>query len=255
MISIGTTFNKRIFEARGRNQKTNSFIDMQQKYPNYKFYAYHENSFEQDKYNESIDFSQYDLERDNLFLFDLFEENSDWLVEFLQTSPLKDCHLIKDQGWRGHKDNLYWNRNAIYWFRKIAAIKHCIEQIDTKYLLWLDTDTEIAKNFDDKFYNYIDQFDCSVFIRSGMPIDSDIVIFNFHKNGKKVAQEWINYFLSLKAFKERRWDDSWILTKVVENFRNIYSFGGLQTNKFNISNYILHYKGTNQHLRKKKEGI
>ena len=92
-ISVGTTFNKRIFEARRQNgsQSSNIFWEMKEKYPEVPFYAYHENSFEKEKYNESIDF---DVDWDGLNLYDVFEVNKDWIEDFISTSPLKDCHKI-----------------------------------------------------------------------------------------------------------------------------------------------------------------
>lgn len=254
IISVGTTFNKRIYDS--EYQKI--FADMRDNYPYLNFYVYHENSFELSKNNQKIDFTG--EERDNLHLLDVFKVNEDWLEDFLKTSPLKDCHTM---GNSGVVDSHYFNRNAIYWFRKIAAVKHIIEQVDTKYLLWLGADTYFRTDkghpngLDEEFFDYVSKFDCSVVKRPGQAIESDVIVFNFEKNGKKIAEEWVDYFLSMKAFKEKRWDDGYILTKVVEQMeKQDYSFGSLRWEfKNNVYRYIRHYKGPLKDIRDKKRGI
>ena len=254
ILSIGTTFNKRIYDS--EYQKI--FADMRDNYPYINFYVYHENSFEMSKYNQEIDFSN--EERNNLHLFDVFKVNEDWIEDFLKTSPLKDCHKM---GSRGGFDDQYFNRNAIYWFRKIAAVKHCIEQVDTKYLLWLGADTYFRTDkghpngLDEDFFEYVDKFDCSVVKRPDAAIESDVVVFNFEKNGREIANEWVDYFLSLRTFKETRWDDGYILTRVMEEMeKDGYSFGSLRWEfKNNIYRYIRHYKGPLLNIRDKEKGI
>lgn len=253
-ISVGTTFNKRIFEARRQNgsQSSNIFWEMKEKYPEVPFYAYHENSFEKEKYNESIDF---DVDWDGLNLYDVFEVNKDWIEDFINDSPLKDCHKITNSEYNGHGSNNYWNRNAIYWFRKIAAIKHCIEQVDTDHLLWVGCDTMIGREFDEQLFSYIEDYDSSLIIRAGQSIESDVTLFNFKKRGKAIIEYWIDMFLSQRAFKERRWDDGYILEITRRHLDKDYSFGNLRGEWFDIYKYILHYKGTNVNLRKNKPGI
>ena len=255
IISIGTTFNKRIYES--EYQKI--FDDMEENYSDINFYVYHENSFEKSKYDVEIDFTE--KERDNLHLFDVFKVNN-WLEDFIKTSPLKDCHKYGSPGCDPSADPEYWKRNAIYWFRKIAAVRHCIEQVDTKYLLWLGADTYFRTDkghpngLDDEFFDYVNQFDCSVVKRPGAALETDVVLFNFEKNGKKIAEEWVDYFISLKAFNESRWDDSHMLTVVMNNLKNIYTFGGLRYEApFNVYRYIRHYKGPLLSVRDKQKGI
>ena len=256
-VTIGTTFNKRIYES----EYQQIFADMKDNWPETNFFVYHENSFEREKFGQEIDFSQ--EIRDNLYLYDVFDVN-DWMSDFIKTSPLKDCHKIGEPGCvPSHDDSPYWRRNAIYWFRKIAAIKHCIEHCKTPYLVWLGADTFFRTDkgypngLDQQFFDYVSQFDCSVVKRPGQSLETDIVIFNFNKKGKQVAQEWIEYFLSGKTFNERRWDDAYILTKVMEQTENKkYSFGGLRYEApFNVYRYIRHYKGPLLEIRDKKKGI
>ena len=259
IVTIGTTFNKRIYES----EHCQIFTDMKDNWPEIKFFAYHENSFEKEKFNQEIDFIQ--EVRDNLYLYDVFEVN-DWLADFLKTSPLKDCYKIGKPGCEpAGDDSPYWRRNAIYWFRKVAALKHCIENVKTPYLVWLDVDTFFRKDkghpngFDKQFFDYVSQFDCSVIKRPGLSLETGVVVFNFEKKGRQVAEEWIEYFMSLRAFDEIRWDDAYILTKVMEQTGSWkYSFGDTRhgvplVNQ--VYRYVRHYKGPIMEVRDKKEGI
>ena len=49
-------------------------------------------------------------------------------------------------------------------------------------------------------------------------IDAEIMVFNLEKNGKEVVKKWFEYYTSLRAFDEFRWDDGYILTLLVEQF-------------------------------------
>ena len=259
IVTIGTTFNKRIYES--EYQKI--FADMRDNWSEIDFFVYHENSFEKEKFGQEINFSQ--EIRDNLYLHDVFEVNP-WMSDFIKSSPLKDCHTIGTPGCVPSSDSSpYWRRNAIYWFRKIAAIKHCIEHCKTQYLVWLGADTYFRTDkghpdgFDQPFFDYVSKFDCSVIKRPGQTLETDVVIFNFDKKGKEVALEWIDYFLSLRAFKEVRWDDAYILTKVMEQTENKkYSFGSVRHGvpiENQVYRYVLHYKGPLLEIRDKKKGI
>ena len=161
-------------------------------------------------------------------------------------------------------NSLYWKRNAIYWFRKIAAINHCINQVKTDYLIWLDADTIFNRKkgkdgFDDVFFDYVSQFDCSVIKRPGLSLETGIVVFNFKKNGKQVAEEWLDYFISLRAFDEKRWDDAYILTKIMEQTSSRrFSFGDTRhgvplVNQ--VYRYVKHYKTPLLQVRDKQKGI
>lgn len=256
--SIVTSFNKRIYESESQQIVT----DMKENYPDIDFYIYHENSFEKENHNQEIDFSN--EVRENLHIFDLFESNV-WLEDFLKTSPFKDCHKIGKPGMVPDGDNsLYWKRNAIYWFRKIAAINHCVNHVDTDYLIWLDADTIFNRKkgkdgFDDTFFNYADQFDCSVIKRPGLAIETGIIAFNLKRQGKQVMTEWLDYYLSKRAFEENIWADHHCLTKIMHRTENKkYSFGSLRHGvpiENHIYRYVRHYKAPLLQVRDKQKGI
>ena len=119
------------------------------------------------------------------------------------------------------------------------------------------SDKGYPEGLDQQFFDYVSQFDCSVIKRPGLSLETGVVFFNFEKKGRQVAEEWIEYFMSLRAFDEIRWDDAYILTKVMEQMeKKDYSFGSLRWEfKNNIYRYIRHYKGPLLHIRDKEKGI
>ena len=79
------------------------------------------------------------------------------------------------------------------------------------------------------------------------------------KQGKQVINDWLEYYTSLKAFKHNRWDDGYILTKVMEQTENKkYSFGSLRHGielENQVYRYVRHYKGPLVDIRDKEKGI
>ena len=258
-VSIVTSFNKRIFDS--EYQKI--FFSMKKNHPNVEFYVYHENSFEKNKYGDEIDFLN--EKRDNVYLFDLFEvyENG-WLYNFLKTSPFKDCHTLGTPGCTPSTEPIeYWNRNSIYWFRKVAAVNHCVNLISNPFLIWIGADTQFRvdrshpNGFDKGFFDYVEQFDCSVIKRPDKMIDAEIIVFNLKKRGMDVVKKWFEYYTTLKAFNEYRWDDGYILTLLVEQLEDIgYSFGSLRHEfEYNVYRYVRHFRGPLLEVRDKQKGI
>ena len=255
--SIITSFNKRIYEAESQQ----IVDDMNKNHLDTKFYIYHENSFEKSIGNEEINFNN---KRENLFLYDVFLENN-WLQNFLETSPFKDCSKYGFPGCLPtHPD--HWKRNSIYWFRKVAALKHCVDIVDTNYLIWLDADTVFrtdrghTNGFDKPFFDYTEKFDCSVIKRPDYEaLETGIIVFNLKKQGKQGINDWLEYYTSLKPFKHDRWDDGYILTKVMEQTENKkYSFGSLRHGielENQVYRYVRHFKGPLVEIRDKEKGI
>ena len=223
ILSIGTTFNKRIYDS--EYQKI--FADMRDNYPYINFYVYHENSFEMSKYNQEIDFSN--EERNNLHLFDVFKVNEDWIEDFLKTSPLKDCHKM---GSRGGFDDQYFNRNAIYWFRKIAAMHRALDISKEKgyeRIVFIDSDVVFKKSITDEFLDKI--FSNAGFFfhlgkhrkRIGTGIESGFIGFSNDNRGFEFLQIVIDSFTSGDYRKYDRWDDGYVFRKIWEEHPEIPS--------------------------------
>ena len=254
-ISFCTTFAKRIYES----EQQTVYDSVREMYPECDFYVYHENSYEMEKYNQKIEFEN---TWDKLKPYDVFE-CYEGLHDFLKTSPFKDCHKFGTPGGHptredGPRDTPedYFNRQSIFWFRKVAATRHCVEVCKTPMLIFLDADTQIVKHLDDVFLNYIFDNDFSCLKRpeyaSGGVIDTGIMAFNLSEDrkGKDVAEEWYNYFISGTAFQESIWADHYIMTSVVDKLERerpdikISGLDNLYGAPFNhIYDYIPHSKG------------
>ena len=113
--SIVTSFNQSIY-----NSKQQHIVrSVKDKCPNVDFYVYNENSY----LNELVNI-------EGAINLDLFQEIKN-LKKILETSEFKNCHLIGEKDTREYLNNPnkylskpdYWNRNSIYWFRKVCAIR------------------------------------------------------------------------------------------------------------------------------------
>ena len=218
-ISIMSTANSRLFN----DKFAGLWTGIQKYYPKINFYFYHENSFEKNISGEEIIFKNLPK---NYHTIDLFESNF-WLYEFLRNSPFKDCHLM---GKKGIFDDHYFNRNSIYWFRKVAALKDCSERCKTPLLLFLDFDSYITPvgsgyedecNIDDDYINHVSSFDVCYRSRrdQGLATESGHLIFNLEGKGKQIIEEFLDYYLNGNAFKELRWDDGYIFDKVIDSIK------------------------------------
>jgi len=248
-ISFCATFAKRIYES----DHQTVFNSVKNSYPDCDFHLYHENSFELEKYNQEIIFNHV---WDNLHLHDIFDCYGG-LRDFLNSSPFKDVHKLGTPGGHvglGEKREDHFNRQSIFWFRKVLAVRHAIEACKTPILIFLDADTNIVKNLDNTFIDYLSEKDFVCLKRpphaSEGIIDTGVMAFNLAKNGAEVAKEWYNYFIEGEAFKEKIWADHFIMTSVVNKLEKerpdiqIGGFDALYGAPFNhVYDYIGHAKG------------
>jgi len=206
-----TSFNTRIFHDPAQ-LIYGSFRDV---YPTTPLHVYHENSYDQARMDQSIDFGSVPP---NYVLHDVFEEQP-WLKDFLRTSKLAT--------WR--KQRKYWNRNAIFWFRKVASIQACLTHVKSDYLVWMDADCGLKEPLPSSIFKHAGDKDVCCVLRheSHMRgiIDSGIVIFNLAQRGRRVIADWMDWYRSGRAFDEGRWDDGFILTRLLQ--ASEYNVGGL----------------------------
>ena len=241
-VSIVTSLNQKILESKHQHV-VNS---VKEKLPDLDFYVYNENSL----LKESVNI-------DGVFNFDIFKELKG-LEHFLNTSPFKDCHKIgvKD----AHKylnnpdeylsTNHYWNRNSIFWFRKICSIYHCAKICDSDILIWLDSDVSVQKKIDSDFTDFISSYDlCSISRRNfngWMFTDMGVVCYNLKRLGGSFIDAFYDMYRSESVFTAYRWDDCYIFDLLVELNRKTLKCCGL--NKvfgapFDYEEYFFHDKG------------
>lgn len=155
--------------------------------------------------------------------------------------------------------NTLWNRNAYRWFHKVAALKTYIDGLNSDttpdYLVWLDCDCFFKKTLPNQFIvDLCEKHDiCYMKGTKREAIESGILIFNFKKFGQDIVQSWFNWYRLSWFLKEHRWDDGYILTKIVSD--GLYKTKDLVAKKAlgrpaddcPLTPYIGHNKGT--HVR------
>jgi len=253
LFSVGTTFNKRLYES----EHQEIVKSMQDTYSEMDFFVFHENKFEQEKYGDGVEIKE---AWDHLFIYDVFELNP-WLPDFLNNTSFKDSHKFGNPGTFDPPE--YWRRNGIFWFRKVVAINSLIEMniVKTPYLIWLGCDTRWERKIDEQFYEYIKQYDICHINRTplGMFTETDIMIFDVRNIWvEKFIQGYKYHYLSGNVFKEERWDDCVAFDRTKELLIDKLNFGSLliQTGcPFNAYDYLFHWKRPMHKIRDKRGGI
>lgn len=159
--------------------------------------------------------------------------------------------------------NTLWNRNAYRWFHKVAALKTYIDGLNSSntpdYLVWLDCDCFFKQTLPNQFIADLcaDYDICYLKGTKREAIESGILIFSMdhynNKWGTDIIQSWFNWYKLKWFLKEHRWDDGYILTKIVSD--GLYKTKDLVAKKAlgrpaddcPLTPYIGHNKGT--HVR------
>ena len=241
-LSIVTSLNQSIFDSPHQH-----VIDsVKDKIKDCEFYVCNENSF----LNE-------DLNIDGVKNIDIFKEIND-LEHFLENSPFKDCHKIGTKDSDLYKknpnaylsNNHYWNRNSIFWFRKMCSVFIASQKCKSDLLIWLDSDVLVQKPIDKQFIDFVSKYDVCSILRKNflgwMFTDTGIVCYNLKAAGKDFANAFYQVFRSGEAFKQYRWDDCYIFDLLVEMNKDKISCCGLNTifgAPFNYQDYFFHDKG------------
>lgn len=237
-VDFMTSFNTRIFECPGQ-LICGSFKEV---YPGATLHTYHENSYDSTRLKQSIDLKKLPAE---CVPHDVFEEQ-DWLLEFLNNSPLST--------WKERHD--YWNRNAVFWFRKVAAMEACLRETTASFLIWLDADCCVLKPFPAAWWDYIQSKDVCCILRDEKTIDSGVLVFNLERKGAQVIRNLIEWYRDGRAFQEKRWDDAFILTKMLAE--SDFEVGGLTQefgNPVDVYKYVRHLKKPLNQVRDKEEPV
>lgn len=241
-FSIVTSVNQSIVDSKHQH-----VIDSTLKhFENHDFYICNENSF----LNENVDIK-------GAINIDLFKAIPD-LQKFLQESEFKNCHKIGKKDTKEYLNNPnqyllgnhYWNRNSIFWFRKMCSVFVASQKCKSDLLIWLDSDILVKKPLDQKFIDFISNHDvCSILRKnfSGwMFTDTGIVCYNLKSSGKDFINAFYQIFRTGEAFKQYRWDDCYIFDLLVELNKDKLSCCGLNTifgAPLNYEEYFFHDKG------------
>jgi len=237
-----TSFNTRLY-----NHSHNLFMkNIPNSYTKNKIFVYHENSFDNSMYNQSIDFSKLENYK-NIQYMDLFENNK-WLKDFLITSPFKDCY----------KSSNYYMKNSPFWFRKVVAICDAIEMFEIgDVMIWADVDSYLCKDLPDNFYEYFEENDWLVILRYKDWIESGFQFIKINEKTKDFAKFYLNYYLSGNVFvNEPEWADNWVLESCFKLYNKELKHGGLTEDfgcPIDINNYINHSKNPLKEVRAKEK--
>jgi hypothetical protein len=165
--------------------------------------------------------------------------------------------LIEDTGFFKKKRKSVVNR----FYRKALSISWALKNIESRYIVWLDSDIEILKPLDifpkfEKSYATIfypwDNDSLSTpnkFYANG--VDTGIIIFDKEKLDKSFADEYINYWHEEKILNLEKEKDTYVIvdmaTKYVpSNLMNEYLILPVASNYFDytdFSGYFFHYLG------------
>ena len=242
IFSIVTSVNQSIVDSKHQH-----VIDSTLKHcKEVDFYVCNENSF----LDENVNI-------DGAINIDLFEAIPD-LKDFLEQSEFKNCHKIGKQDTKEYLNNPneylstnhYWNRNSIFWFRKMCSVFIAAQKCKSDLLIWLDSDVLVQKPIDKRFTDFVSKHDvCSILRKnfSGwMFTDTGIVCYNLKTVGKHFVNAFYEIFRSGEAFKQYRWDDCYIFDLLVEMNKDKLSCCGLNTifgAPLNYEEYFFHDKG------------
>ena len=241
-----TSLNKRLFE-----HPAQKLVSSVTKFDCVPLTIYHENKYEIDKFNRSIDFKNLPS---NVYKKDLWEilGYKTWVESFVDSkhSPFNIESL---------HSNLVKKRQAKFWFRKVLSIAHAVLNNDVDYVIWCDGDAEFVKPIDNKFWEFVHNFDVTCIWRSNLHIESGFVVYRINDKVKRMMREYLGYYVSGDVFKQPRWCDGSVLTYVLDNhpslsigkFKNSEYNGG-DTSPFHYSEYFYHSKLPFKEVRDKE---
>jgi hypothetical protein len=149
-----------------------------------------------------------------------------------------------------------WNMRMSNWFRKIVSLRYAKEVYFPKYLVWIDADCIIEKTIPKKkIKQTIGEFHMMYYLGRGrMERDAGVEtgLVCFQKQDEKYI--YLDYWMELyegKYEKYKRWDDGYLLKKIIEKQKNKYPAIDI-----GISNQVNVMKYTNpfQHYVKHNKG-
>ena len=114
----------------------------------------------------------------------------------------------------------FWNLRWFGWFRKVVMNYHavCVSTFDDEFLVFVDSDIRFTKSFDDEFLRRVTNGKPISFFRGNRPaIDSGLVVVNNKSKKPMKFYKWFMEMFTNGSFRKLdRWDDGYVLTKLVE---------------------------------------
>lgn len=262
-----TTFNKKLFDTVGKNM----LMSFMERKPEGDLLICYEDNIFGDIYNVVKTFNKikfYNLEN-NFKLTNWLYDNRD-IIPVKYGGEFKGCNcsnLPSDKHfYKNHIrrcPGLGFNMRAACWFRKIIVWDYA-QSLDYDIIFFLDADTLIKKSISESYVQSIFG-DADMFYQLGLHrkrletgIESGII--GWRRNGYFFINKVLKCFLSKNFLKYDRWDDGYIVRKVLEETPEINAVdivGPHMLRPFahvtpygKFANYIQHDKGSTTHIHK-----
>lgn len=241
-----TSLNKRLFE-----HPAQKLINSVNEFKCVPLVIYHENAYEKQKFNRGIDLNNLP---NNVHTIDLWNTigYKTWVESFVDSNH-SPFNIEKLHG------NHLKKKQAKFWFRKVLSIAHAVLNSNSEYVIWCDGDAEFVKPLDEKFWNYVNNFDVTCIWRNAPHIESGFVVYKVNDKVKRMMREYLGYYVSGDVFKEPRWCDGSVLTYVLDNhpslsvgkFKNL-EYNGDDVSPFDYYEYFNHLKLPFKEVRDKE---
>lgn len=174
-----------------------------------------------------------------------------WLLEWLS----KNNDIIPEKyGGKCQKELEYFNFNASKWMRKVASLKHAVENYDWNILVWIDADCTILKQWDTQLIYECFTEKSICFYHQGPKREKfkygfETGIFGVKHNGVQLLIDFFKIY-DTEFRKLKRWDDGFVFRHCVKHSN--YVTNDLCSNDANLlkplhfsiwNSYIKHNKG------------
>jgi hypothetical protein len=198
----------------------------------------------------------YNLDQDE-FLQTWLANNKDVIPEHLGGTTTqcncKDAHVKHS---KHHTKGCYWawpNRNASRWFRKVATWRYAATR-GYQHICWLDVDCHFKRDLPrDKFIEFLAGSGLFYFRGHRPAVESGILGFDLQAGGQQFVDAICNVYTSRRYLKYDRWDDGYVVGKIVES-EKIAAHDMVHPTRWRhrtndvipttpISQYIVHRKG------------
>ena len=247
MIYIVTTFDQKFYNKSGKKllESYSKFVEKNNKI---KLIVYLENVYDPDNFN-----------RDDIIFKSIFDDDllNNWIDKNINIIPTEfGGNCIKHLPIYNHRTSLF--------FRKIISLQLTLNEFkDAEYIVWFDSDLEIKKSINYKFFiNNFNQDNIELYYLYGeyrrnfnknhhnshykLGVESGLLIF---KKPYNILNEWIDIYN--KGFLNyKRWDDGWLLGKILEKTKyKSLDIGANVDNpleKSKYKDYFIHKKGSHQ---------
>lgn len=167
--------------------------------------------------------------------------------------------LEKHGGEKKDDYDLHWNNNWSLWYRKVASLKHAVENHNNcNYLIWVDSDCLFLKCIENSKIADVFQTDnvCFYYLgfRKSLPISSSSGIESGFIGWKNIdnfglLKNIIEVYDNGQFLSYPRWDDGWIMREII--LKSKYKCVDLNIKKqrkcigrhCKFEGYIIHNKG------------